>query len=250
MKHYLSILIFVTGIALTAFYSDNTSITIAIIALLGAVYLAVTIAGVSIIKWNYFIKSINNAPAGKVVFTFDDSPCPKDVEVLEILKKENIQAGFFVIGDNIDAHSDILKQIRHDGHVIGNHSFSHQNKIGWMSTSKMKEEIEQCNAAIIEITGTKPIFYRPPFGIVNPNIARAIQQTKMISIGWSIRTYDTTKMDKERLISKNLKKLNSDGHIILMRSNGAHTPSLLQAMIDKCRSNGIEIANFNSLITK
>ena len=65
-----------------------------------------------------------------------------------------------------------------EGHCIGNHTYSHSNKTGFLSTLKMIEEIEKCDKAISEFGNLTTDLYRPPFGVTNPNIAKAIKKHK------------------------------------------------------------------------
>ena len=86
------------------------------------------------------------------------------------------------------------------GHEIGNHSYNHRNTHGILSTQKVAEEIAQCNGAITKATGVHTHYYRPPFGVTNPNIASAVGHSNMQAIGWDIRSLDTTTNDADALL--------------------------------------------------
>lgn len=245
MKHTISTLVLFTAVIITYFAVDNAAIFLLLLASYLFIFSAILIGGVSIIKWNYFIPSINKVASGQVCLTFDDGPGINTSEILDLLKKENIKAMFFVIGKHCTEHPEMLKRIHEEGHVIGNHSYMHENKLGWSSTKLLVKDIESCNAQIQHITGIAPRFYRPPFGITNPRIARAVKRTNMQSVGWSIRTYDTAIKDLNKLTNRTLKKINAQGHIILMHDHCTHTPALLSEIIQSCRSKGIDFVTLN-----
>ena len=193
------------------------------------------------------MKSTSRGNANTLMLSFDDSPSQEDVKVLEILKKHKIKAAFFVIGKEAEAHPHLLQKINEEGHTIGNHSYSHENKIGWSPQNKVQAEIQKCNEVIHSLIGITPELYRPPFGVTNPIIARAIKAERMKSIGWSIRTYDTTNITLEKLTRRTLDKIDGAGHIILFHSHGQHTAELLLKVIEHAGKNGIEIVNFEVL---
>jgi len=214
--------------------------------------------GVTTIKWNYFIKSINRPAKNQICFTFDDGPHENTKGVLKVLAHHGVKSTFFLIGNRCESNSDILNQIVEEGHIIGNHSFSHQNKIGWTRAAGIEEEINKTNHLIKEITtnwevdppdeGVGPKFYRPPFGITNPNIAAAVRRSGMISVGWSIRSYDTVVKDKRKLIKKLKRRINNKGHIVLMHDYLDQSAEVLDELINHCKEKGMEIVNLDSIV--
>src|SRR5690606_16893728 len=152
---------------------------------------------------------------------------------------------FFVIGKNCQENAELLIKLRDEGHLIGNHSFSHTNNLGWASTQKIVEEIIQTNRVIEEITGQKTSWYRPPFGITNQNIARAIERTGMKSVGWTIRSFDTVIHDDEKLLDRTKSRINTKGHILLMHDTCEQTATALEAIILDCKKKGITFVNLN-----
>jgi peptidoglycan/xylan/chitin deacetylase (PgdA/CDA1 family) len=240
-------LILLSGIVASTLFLEDRSLLITTLLILSLLYAIALTVGVTTIKWNYFMNSINRVGEGKICFTFDDGPVENTRDVLAVLNKHEVKATFFLIGKNCKENQNILKEIVAEGHIIGNHSFSHENSIGWSSTSKVIEEIEQTNQIIKEVSGIQPQFYRPPFGITNPKIARAIAKTKMISVGWTIRTFDTVVKDAEKLIAKVKPRLNKKGHIILMHDSCPQTVVALDQLIINCKEKGIKIVNLDDI---
>lgn len=245
MKHKIAIFVLLSGIVSTLFLIEELALSITIITILTILFLAVLAIGVTTIKWNYFIKSVNRVKPGKICFTFDDGPSENTLKILDVLDKHEVKATFFVIGEKCIKHPEIIQKMIKSGHFIGNHSFSHQNNIGWSSTKSVIQEIEKCNLAIENTAGYKTNLYRPPFGVTNPNIARAILSTNMLSIGWTIRTFDTQISDPQKLISKVKPRINNKGHIVLMHDTCEQSVLALDAFIQHCKETGLEIVNLN-----
>ena len=92
--------------------------------------------GVFSLKANYFMPSISKSPLNKCILTFDDGPNEYSLEVLQVLKRHQISALFFVIGKQLELHPEIKEQIVREGHLLGNHTYSHAHNFAFMS-SKM-----------------------------------------------------------------------------------------------------------------
>ncbi len=198
------------------------------------------------IGWNFYLRSVNHLPflsvkfdggqlsvqqRGKqVALTFDDGPAAYTAQILDCLDRENIQATFFLIGKNIAGNEPVLQRMKAAGHSIGNHSFDHGFNFDWQSAAKMQEEIERTNVAIETVTGTPVKLFRPPYGVTNPNLAKAIRNSSMKSIGWNLRSMDTVAKDPHTLLDKILKKVKS-GDIILLHDRCAITADMLPELI-------------------
>ena len=100
----------------------------------------------------------------RIALTFDDGPNAQYTPILlDGLKKRNIRASFFLIGENIEGNEDILLQMRKDGHLIGNHTWDHV-QLDKIPAEKARLEIEKTNNRIYEASGIYPSYVRPPFG--------------------------------------------------------------------------------------
>lgn len=246
MKHRLAIFVLLSGLVVTLLLTDQPVVYISVILGLLLGFSILVLIGVTTMKWNYFIPSLNRVQPGKIAFTFDDGPHENTLAILNVLKKQDVKATFFVIGKNCEKHPEILKAIVDQGHIVGNHSFSHQNNLGWASTKTIEAEIDKTNAVIEKITGIKPHYYRPPFGITNPNIARAIKRANMTSVGWTIRSFDTVIKNADKLVEKVLPRLNKNGNIILMHDTIGESADALDRLISLCKEKGIEIVNITN----
>lgn len=172
----------------------------------------------------------------QIALTFDDGPAEHTHTVLDILKTENVKATFFLIGKNIQGNETLVRRMMEEGHAIGSHSQNHGFHFDWQSSSKMIAEIEESNNAIAAITGEPVKLFRPPYGVTNPNLAKALRITGLKSIGWSVRSMDTVAKDKDALLQKVIKKV-KPRDIILLHDRCEITtlilPDLIKALKDK-----------------
>ena len=184
------------------------------------------------IQLGYFVNNFTHkrTKIKEVALTFDDGPTEFTPKFLDVLKENNIKATFFCIGKQIEKYPETFLRIIAEGHTVGNHTFSHSNNTGFLSTSKMIEEIEKCDEVIHQIGNIKTNLYRPPFGVTNPNIAKAIKKTNKKSIGWNVRSLDTVIVEENKIlkrVTKNLKK----GSVILLHDTSEKTYNVLVELL-------------------
>ncbi len=214
------------------------------------VYVLIVVYGSSQIRANYFVKSINRGIKNGVTLTFDDGPHPEITpKILEVLSKENIKASFFLIGKNAEQYPSLVNEIINQGHVVANHSYCHQNSLGFFNEAKLRRDFEKCNNIITKITGRQPAFFRPPFGVTNPRFANVLAKLNMVSIGWSIRSLDTIITSTEALLKKIVPSLKR-GSIILLHDTQQVTLDVLPQLIQHCKNNNIKIVSLPELIDK
>ena len=178
----------------------------------------------------------------KIVYlTFDDGPNAEQTpQVLDVLKRNNAKATFFCIGSRIAGNEQILKRIIGEGHTIGNHSFSPTNSFPLFSRRRMIADIEQCKNVIESAIGTAPTLFRPPFGVTNPTVGKAVKTLNLKTIGWTIRTYDTNRCSDAR-IARRISRQLRPGAIILLHDRLPQSAERLQMVIDTVKENGYEV---------
>jgi peptidoglycan/xylan/chitin deacetylase (PgdA/CDA1 family) len=179
----------------------------------------------------------------KIALSFDDGPDPEITpQVLELLKKKHIKAGFFLVGEKVEHDPGLLEKIISDGHVVGNHSYSHKNNFGFKSKKKVLKELQKTEALIFHLSGKRLKLFRPPFGVTNPNIAGAARILEYAVVGWSIRSLDT--MGKSR--DKTIKRVNwrlKPGSLILFHDTHADILPILEAVIAHASGKGYEFVS-------
>ena len=214
-----------------------------------AIHLIVLFFGSYLIQLNFHIKSLNNGDKNlkKISLTFDDGPNPVLTEkLLDILEKHSTPATFFMIGKNIEQYPEIARKVSEKGHIIGNHSYYHANKFDMQSSKKMLAEIIKTNELIKSIINKEPTLFRPPFGITNPMLAKAVKNSKMHSIGWSLRSLDTMKTKNGTI--KKLKARVKNGDIILLHDSNKDICKIVDEFIIYTKNIGIEIVSLEELL--
>ena len=189
------------------------------------------------LSWNFFIPTLCKAKTDDrvVALTFDT------------LKEYNAPAAFFCIGRNIAGNEQLLRRIKNEGHIIGNHSYSHHFWFDMWSAAKMMADMQQMNDETVRITGLQPLLFRPPYGVINPNLAAAIKARKYTSIGWSIRSFDTRIKDKEKLLSRIMAQVRPGG-IILLHDSMEITAVILPELIQQLRRKGYTITRADKML--
>src|SRR5690554_4039691 len=129
------------------------------------------------IRTNYHLKAISSVKTKErvVAITFDDGPSEFTEKVLDLLSVKNHKATFFCVGSRIEEKPDVTTRIVKEEHLIGNHTYTHSKHIGFKNTKGIVEELNQTDQLIKHYTGEFPKYFRPPFGVTNPNIMRAIR---------------------------------------------------------------------------
>jgi peptidoglycan/xylan/chitin deacetylase (PgdA/CDA1 family) len=216
------------GILLYSIYVQSIAVWIFVFLLI--CWLSYIAFGAFRMDAGIFLSAICRLPhptKNNLILTFDDGPdLMHTPQILNILKQYNAQAIFFCIGKNIQAFPEIVKRMVEEGHIVANHSFHHSNFIGSYSTQKVITEIQLTENAIIECVGESLQLYRPPFGVTNPNIAKAVEKMNMKVLGWSVRSFDTVSSDKNELLRRITNTL-KNGDIILLHDTKPVTKDIL-----------------------
>ncbi len=220
-------------------------------------YVLSAVAYFSIIAWGsysiqsgFFMKTICRGPleSGAIAITFDDGPLADYTpQVLDILKMEGVKAAFFCIGQRIPGNEVLLKRVVEEGHIVGNHSFSHHFWFDLFTKKKMEEDLRRANEALQKVVGLQPKFFRPPYGVINPNLKKAIENCGFHTIGWSVRSLDTVVGDKEKLMHRVTDQL-MPGDIVLFHDHGKMTLEILPTFIQTARAKGLRIVPLDELI--
>ena len=251
MLNYKSVNI-ITIIALLVFIITSYFIKLSLwlLILLPIIWFLITLAGSFFIKWNYHLKSLHSNKTIKknlVAITFDDGPHPEFTpKVLELLKTYNAKATFFCVGKHIEAYPDVFNEIVKQGHTVGNHTYSHANNFGFLKTQKVVEELLKTNTIAKKHIGFTMKLYRPAFGVTNPRIKNAIKVTRLQSIGWSIRSLDTTFRTPEKIFNRTTKNL-TKGDVILLHDTSSKSIMVLERLLLFLQQQNMESVTIDSL---
>ncbi|MBA4750377.1 MAG: polysaccharide deacetylase family protein [Alphaproteobacteria bacterium] len=170
-----------------------------------------------------------------VSLTFDDGPSPKTTGmILDILKKEQVKATFFVLGQHAKDYPELIRRIHDEGHEIGNHTYDHKNLRG-MSIGGIRQEIKKTQD-ILEGAQLTVNWFRPPYGAGRAKASPVASEFNLKTVLWTVDTRDWQKSSAqsvEQSVDQNVK----DGSIVLMHDTKAVTVKALESIINQLKRN-------------
>jgi len=209
------------------------------------------------LRQKYRSTFVLNAPSSKkeVALTFDDAPdgiyTPK---ILDILKREGVKATFFVVGNRIEAHPDIMRRIVAEGHAIGNHSYNHAN-LPKLTDAEFRDQIRKTDELIRHYTGYVPTIVRPPYGNISEEQIKWLKSQNKIIVNWNVDSLDWKNLDA-KTVEANVLAHVFPGSIILQHSGGGTgedltgTVEALPNIIKKLRESGLKMVTIPELLDR
>ncbi|MBP3602704.1 MAG: polysaccharide deacetylase family protein [Lachnospiraceae bacterium] len=180
----------------------------------------------------------------KIALTFDDGPHPYYTEqLLDGLKERGAKATFFVTGEHAKLHADVIKRMNEDGHLIGNHTYSHM-QLGKTNREEFKEELVQTNEVIKGITGEEVIYVRPPYGSWDKELETELN---MFPVLWTIDPLDWCSDNVDAVTRKVLSKA-GENDIILMHDYYASTVTAALQIVDELQKEGYEFVTVEEIL--
>ncbi len=180
----------------------------------------------------------------KVALTFDDGPHPVYTpQLLDGLKERGVHATFFVVGKNILGNEALLKRMETEGHLIGNHTYSHV-KLSELDIARACAEVEKTNALICEVTGKEPEFIRPPFGEWKKAMECSFE---MIPVLWDVDPLDWTTKNTALVVERVLKDT-KPGDIILLHDYYQSSVDAALGIVDALTERGYKFVTVDELI--
>jgi cellulose synthase/poly-beta-1,6-N-acetylglucosamine synthase-like glycosyltransferase/peptidoglycan/xylan/chitin deacetylase (PgdA/CDA1 family) len=200
-----------------------------------------------------------STPTKYVVLTFDDGPAGKATEdILKVLNEYDTPATFFLVGQNVMQHTDLVKRMYDDGYTIGNHTFSHASDVH-VSKARIEYELGQTNSLIEAVTGHSAVLYRPPYLLdmkpfeVTPQAGEKpvwswVYGAGYVPVGVDLDSDDWSVDSKEQAISevraaleaKKTRYYGIDQHIFLLHDE-PQTAAALPEILDIIKSYGYEV---------
>ena len=188
--------------------------------------------------------SVTKVEAPRVALTFDDGPNARYTPLLlEGLRKRNIHATFFLLGENILKNKELLLRMQKDGHLIGCHTWSHV-QLDKISPSSANREILKTNSLIYHITGTYPTCLRPPYGAWKKDLELPVT---MLPVFWDVDTLDWQSQNPESILDI-VRKNVQDGSIILMHDSYDSSVRAALAITDELTEKGYDFVTADQLL--
>lgn len=182
-----------------------------------------------------------------VALTFDDGPRPGFVEpILQILREKRVKATFFVVGQSAAQHPELIRAIAADGHVLGNHSYYHNN-ITLLPRENAGLEWRLCSEALERILGARPRFARAPGGQSNPFVAGKAAEEGLRLVLWTNNPGDYRDRISPSALSKKVLGRSSPGDIVLLHVGVVSTIRALPDIIDGYRARGFRFVTVEEI---
>lgn len=181
---------------------------------------------------------------GKIALTFDDGPHPHYTEqLLDGLKERGVHATFFVTGEHAELHPEVIKRMQEEGHLIGNHTYSHL-QLRNDNREEFKNQLVKTNEIIEEITGEEVQYVRPPYGTWDK---RFETELNMFPVLWTIDPLDWCSTNVERIKEKVISKAEENG-IILMHDYYPSTITAALEVVDELQEQGYEFVTVEEIL--
>jgi peptidoglycan/xylan/chitin deacetylase (PgdA/CDA1 family) len=183
-----------------------------------------------------------------IAMTFDDGPSATlTPKLLDLLAAHHIKATFFVIGENVAEHPEIVARAAREGHEIGNHSWSHPN-FGKMSDPAVRSQLQRTDDAIQNATGERPTVMRPPYGSITAREKRWIHD----EFGYRVILWDVDPLDWKRpgpaVVRNRILKDTQPGSIVLSHDIHPGTIEAMPSTLDALDAKGFKFVTVSELI--
>ena len=193
---------------------------------------------------NLTAQRTDDSPRPRVALTFDDGPHPVYTKrLLDGLQSRGIRATFFVVGENISGSEDLIRRMADEGHVIGNHTYSHI-KLSGITDAEACEEVQKTDALVRTLTGSGTEFIRPPFGSWKKTLECELE---MIPVLWDVDPLDWTTKNTGVIVQRVLGDVEPGDIILLHDFYGSSVDAALE-IADQLLAQGYELVTVDELI--
>ena len=188
----------------------------------------------------------------KVIYlTFDagyENGCT--AKILDTLKKHNVPAAFFLVGNYMQTHPDLVKRMVQDGHIVGNHTMHHPDMSKIADEASFRKELEAVEVLYKDIIGKDmPKYYRPPQGVYSQKNLEMAQKLGYKTVFWSLAYVDWNN-DSQPTAEYAFKKLlprTHNGAVVLLHSTSQTNAQILDELLTKWKEMGYTFASVEEL---
>ncbi|WP_229833660.1 polysaccharide deacetylase family protein [Streptomyces xantholiticus] len=164
-----------------------------------------------------------------MVLTFDDGPDPRYTpDILAILREHGVRAMFFVCGEMATHNRDLLREMADDGHVVGNHTWSHP-LVPKLPPSGIRDQLGRTSEVIEKSLGEAPLWYRAPYGAWNRHSFEIGAELGMEPLGWTLDTLDWTRPGTSAIVRRVMRGA-APGVVVLSHDAGGNRSQSVAAL--------------------
>lgn len=184
----------------------------------------------------------------EVCFTFDDGPHPDSMtKILDILKRENIKATFFVVGKVVDQNPNLVRRMMAEGHEVGNHTYSHK-RLNQMPIKSARQEIAACAASVKRATGADMTLLRPPGMEYNNDVLYLSQDMGYVTCHWNVVAGDYVSI-APALVARRVLDQVKPGAVILLHDS-PDTALALPAIIKELKARKYRFVTASQMLSR
>ncbi len=185
------------------------------------------------------IKPTDDTTTKKVYLTFDDGPGSQTGKILDILKKNHVNATFFVTGKEDASSKKIYQRIVKEGHTLAMHSYSHIQDVIYDSKEAFEKDLKQINRCLYEATGVHTKFYRFPGGSSTQNTSLSIQnfidvlkKNHYLYLDWNVISPDINNANatKEQVVTGVMQGVDAYDTAVVLMYDVADKPMTVKAL--------------------
>ena len=194
------------------------------------------------------------SPTEKVIYlTFDSGyENGSTAKILDVLKKHEVKAAFFLVGNYIQRNADLVRRMVQEGHIVGNHTMHHPDMSKLSDKAAFAKELQDLEALFKETTGQElPKYYRPPQGLYSESNLKMAQELGYKTVFWSLAYVDwnnDAQPTKEQAFAKLLPRIHP-GAVVLLHSTSQTNAEILDELLTKWKEEGYRFSTLEELFT-
>jgi len=189
-----------------------------------------------------------------VALTYDDGPNPPHTNhLLEVLAEFQVKATFFVVGQEVERHGDAAEAIAHQGHELGNHSYSHRRLI-FTARNVIRAEINRTDQLLKQLgkasSRDRPIHFRSPYGYKRLRLPWVLSRLKKTNVLWNVDPRDYEASSTEAIVESVVSQVQPGGIVLLHDGGGDRslTVAATAQLIPLLRAQGYRFATVSELL--
>jgi len=186
-----------------------------------------------------------------IYLTFDagyENGCTE--KILDVLKKQEVPAAFFLVGNYMERNADLVRRMVNEGHIVGNHTMHHPDMSKISDEAAFRKELEDLENLFEQVTGQKlPKYYRPPQGIYSQDNLKMAKDMGYKTVFWSLAYVDWNKdaqPSKEEAFSKLIPRIHN-GAVVLLHSTSQTNAEILDELLTKWKEMGYRFGTLEEL---
>lgn len=174
-------------------------------------------------------------------------------QILAVLKKHDVPAAFFLVGDYLENNADLVRQMVEDGHIVGNHTAHHPDMSKLKDPAAFAAELTEVEEQFTQITGKElPKYYRPPQGLYSEENLKMAQELGYRTVFWSLAyaDWDNQKQPSHQYAFGKLMPRTHNGAVVLLHATSQTNAEILDDLLTEWKQQGYRFASLDTLFSE